>query len=215
MKRKSLVLVMIAGLMMLSCNKKNDDDITIPNQENQETNLINGHEYVDLGLSVKWATCNIGASSPEDYGNYYAWGETNTKNEYNPDNSLTYNVPVSDFSGNSYYDVAKKEWGSTWRIPSSEEISELINKCLWEWTSKNGVTGCEVKGPSGKTIFIPAAGLHVFSSLSSEGVNGYYWSSSPYEDDNKEASYLYFEKSDWYGDGQTRYFGLSIRPVTE
>uniref|UniRef100_UPI0025B2398C PEGA domain-containing protein n=2 Tax=uncultured Muribaculum sp. TaxID=1918613 RepID=UPI0025B2398C len=85
-------------------------------------NTINGHEYVDLGLSVKWAACNVGASSPEDYGNYYAWGETATKAEYTESNSKTYGKTMGDISGNPQYDAARANWGGTWRLPTKAEF---------------------------------------------------------------------------------------------
>ena len=120
---------------------------------------LNGYEYVDLGLSVMWATCNIGADSPEDYGNYYAWGETETKDTYTSSNSVTYGVSMSDFSGSAYSDAATANWGSTWRMPTSSEIDELISDCTWTWTTLNDVNGYEVTGTNGNSIFLPAAGL--------------------------------------------------------
>ena len=96
---------------------------------------INGHEYVDLGLSVKWATCNVGASKPEDYGNDYAWGETSTKSSYTSDSSKTYGKQMNDIKGNSQYDAARANWGGTWRLPTGAELEELKNKCTWRWTN--------------------------------------------------------------------------------
>ncbi|MCD7721741.1 MAG: serine/threonine protein kinase, partial [Prevotellaceae bacterium] len=99
------------------------------------TGTINGHGYVDLGLSVKWATCNVGASSPEGYGNYYAWGETTTKSSYDDDNCKTWEVSMGSIAGNSSYDAARSNWGGTWRLPTANEIDELINKCQRTWTT--------------------------------------------------------------------------------
>ncbi|MGM9860943.1 MAG: hypothetical protein ACI31C_09345, partial [Muribaculaceae bacterium] len=128
---------------------------------NAQSNMLNGHEYVDLGLSVKWATCNVGASGPTGYGDYYAWGEVRTKREYTKENSLTYYNSNYDFniSGNSSYDVARYKWGSPWRLPSASEIYELCNNCTWEWTTMNGVNGYKVKSKKNSNyIFLPAAG---------------------------------------------------------
>ena len=135
---------------------------------------INGHEYVDLGLpsGLKWATCNVGASSPSDYGNYYAWGETSTKSEYTESNSKTRGKNMGDIGGNSAYDAARANWGGSWRLPTKAEFEELLNRCTWTWTSQNGHKGYLVKGPNGRSIFIPAAGGRDGSSLYLAGEYG-------------------------------------------
>lgn len=96
-----------------------------------KNSYINGHEYVDLGLpsGLKWATCNVGANKPEDYGNYYAWGETGTKSSYGASNSKTYGKQMNDIKGNSQYDAARSNWGGSWRLPTEKELEELVNKC--------------------------------------------------------------------------------------
>ncbi|MBO7283756.1 MAG: PEGA domain-containing protein, partial [Bacteroidales bacterium] len=116
-----------------------------------KSSTINGHEYVDLGLpsGLKWATCNVGASSPEEYGDYYAWGEIETKSEYTKDNSKTRGKSMSDISGNTMYDVACAKWGGSWRLPTKKELEELESKCKWEWTTINGKKGYKVTGPHG------------------------------------------------------------------
>ena len=185
--------------------------------EDDYTGLINGYKYVDLGLpsGLKWATCNVGANEPEAYGEYYAWGETSTKTTYTEDNCSTYGKKMSDISGNAQYDVARKQWGSTWRIPTKAEQQELLDNCTWEWTPQNGVNGYKVTGPNGNHIFLPAAGYRFGSSLYNAGSFGYYWSSSPYESFTNDAYYLYF------GSGFHRVYwgfrsnGRSVRPVTE
>ena len=93
------------------------------------TSELNGHEWVDLGLSVRWATCNVGASVPSGYGDYYAWGEIETKMEYTEENSVTYGVELDDISGNPQYDVATANWGEGWRMPTEQELDELTDKC--------------------------------------------------------------------------------------
>ena len=177
---------------------------------------INGHEYVDLGLSVKWATCNVGASSPEDYGNYYAWGETKTKTRYTESNSKTYGKSINDIKGNSQYDAARANWGGTWRLPTKAELAELKENCTWQWTTQNGVKGYKVTSKvNSNYIFLPAAGIRDGSSLYYAGSNGYYWSSMPNDDDGFYAYGLYFHSSYHYMDYDSRNYGRSVRPVVE
>ncbi len=97
----------------------------------QEANcIIDGHECVDMGLSVKWATCNVGASIPEEVGDYFAWGEVLPKEKYSNENSITYGDPtIGNIAGNAQYDAATANWGGSWRIPTEEELRELKNKC--------------------------------------------------------------------------------------
>ena len=103
--------------------------------------IENGYGYVDLGLSVKWATYNVGANSPEEYGNYYAWGETTTKTSYTEENCSTYGKSIGSIAGNSTYDVARALWGGGWRLPTKEEFEELRDRCTWNWTTYKGVNG--------------------------------------------------------------------------
>ena len=176
---------------------------------------INGHEYVDLGLSVKWATCNVGARKPEDYGNYYAWGETSTKSSYTSDNSKTYCKQMNDIKGNSQYDAARSNWGGTWRLPTKAELEELKNKCTWLRTAQNGVKGYKVTGPNGNSIFLPAAGERYGSSLSLAGDHGRYWSSTPHESSSYSAYYLFFGSGSPFVSSGDRNVGRSVRPVAE
>ncbi|MDE5784648.1 MAG: PEGA domain-containing protein [Prevotella sp.] len=178
---------------------------------------INGHEYVDLGLpsGLKWATCNVGASSPSDYGNYYAWGETTPKSEYTTTNCKTWNKTIGDISGNPQYDAACANWGGSWRLPSKAECEELSSKCTWTWTTQGGHNGYKVTGPNGKSIFLPAAGCRLGSSLGSAGDDGSYWSSTPYESTTQGAYDLYFSSSLRNVDWVDRGFGRSVRPVSD
>ena len=182
-----------------------------------KSGTINGYEYVDLGLpsGLKWATCNVGASSPEEYGDYYAWGEVKTKSTYHSDNSKTYRKSMSDISGNRTYDVARKKWGSSWRLPTEAEFQELLDKCKWQWTTQNGKRGYKVTGPNGNSIFLPAAGYRIGSSLYNVGDFGYYWSSTPYESSDDFARYLDVYSSNRYVSWSGRSFGQSVRPVSE
>ena len=176
---------------------------------------INGHEYVDLVLSVKWATCNVGASKPEDYGNDYAWGETSTKSSYTSDSSKTYGKQMNDIGGNSQYDAARANWGGTWRLPTRAECQELVDKCTWKWTAQNGVKGYKVTGPNGKHIFLPAAGCRYWSSLDYAGEYGCYWISTPYDDYDNYAFGLIFYDGDEGVYGYDCYYGLTVRPISE
>ena len=176
-------------------------------------------EYVDLGLSVKWATCNIGASQPHEYGDYFAWGEVSTKSRYTMANSKTGGKDIGDISGNGSYDTARHILGNSWRMPTKEEMEELVNKCTWEWTTQNGVNGYKVIAPSGNTIFFPAAGkydstsLEDIESLEYVGIQGFYWSSTP--NDNLFAQMFVFANDFHNIIWEGRADGLTIRPVLE
>ena len=176
----------------------------------------NGHEYVDLGLSVKWATCNVGANAPEDYGNYYAWGETSTKTEYTDYNSKTSGKSMNDISGNVNYDAARANWGGKWRLPTKTEMQELIDKCTWTWITQNGVKGYKVTGPNGNSIFLPAAGHRSGSALYNAGGYGCYWSSAPFDNNSGSAAYyLNFYSGSRFMNRFYRFDGRSVRPVLE
>ena len=195
--------------------------------EEPETPDYNGHEYVDLGLSVKWATCNVGAETPEEYGNYYAWGETTTKEEYTKENSVTYGIELYDLYCQGYiadirekklasqHDAATANWGGTWRMPTYAEQQELLNNCTWTWTIQNGVNGCKFTGPSGASIFLPAAGCRSGSSLSYAGSDGYYWSSTSHEVYDFSAYRLFFDSDGFHMYYNSYSVGFSVRPVIE
>ncbi len=192
-----------------------------------------GHECVDLGLpsGLLWATCNVGATSPEDYGNYYAWGETTTKSDYSSSNSATYGLSISELQSQGYidgagnlnpqYDAATANWGGAWRMPTKAELNELINNCTWTWTTQNGVNGYNVEGPNGNSIFLPAAGLRRKSSLDFTGSHVNYWSSTPLDCYYDDLAYSLNFASDYQGMinygmiNYYRYYGPSVRPVVE
>ena len=186
------------------------------------TGSISGHDYVDLGLSVKWATCNVGALSPSDYGDYYAWGETSPKSEYTEENSVTFKKKTKEnIAGNSRYDAARANWGGKWRMPTVFEIGELSTKCKFRWITYNDNKGLLVIGPNGKSIFLPAAGWRYGSSRSVVGETGfcYYWTSTSFQFSkysSENATLLHFDDSadcDCYS--QTRSYGYPVRPVSE
>ena len=181
------------------------------------TGTLAGHDWVDLGLpsGLKWATCNVGATNPEGYGNFYAWGETTTKTSYDQSNSITYGQQISDFSGNATYDATRANWGSTWRMPTKAEMEELENNCTWTWTRQSGVNGYRVTGPNGNSIFLPAAGYCIGSSRNYVGEYGYYWSSMPGEIGTLDACNLLFSSGDHNVNWNFRYYGHTVRPVSE
>ena len=191
------------------------------------------YEAVDLGLpsGIKWATFNVGASKPEEYGGYYAWGETEEKENYDWSTYKWCNgseTSMTKYCTNSSYgivdnntvldpedDVAHVKWGGTWRMPTKAEQDELRNNCTWTWTTQNGVNGYKVTSKTnGNSIFLPAAGYRDGTYLYSSGSDGYYWSSSLSGGSSGGAYYLYFYIGgcDWY-DGNFRYRGFSVRPV--
>lgn len=181
---------------------------------------ITSGQEVDLGLSVKWAGWNVGATSPEQYGGYYAWGETEEKSDYDLDTYKYYNSQTSEYinigeniSG-TQYDVATAKWGNGWRIPTKEEMDELISKCIFDKYYYKGVKGCKVTAPNGNAIFFPLPG-NLWGTLHESGF-GSYWSGSLFESDSNEAWGLYFNSDgDRDMDYYNRYCGQSVRPVRD
>ena len=187
------------------------------------------YEAVDLGLSVKWATMNVGANAPEEYGDYFAWGETEPKDYYDWSTYKWCNGSVTTmtkYCTKSYWgtvdnktvlelsdDAARANWGGTWRMPTIDEIKELLDNCHWEWTTRNDVNGFKVTGPNGASVFLPAAGYRGYDYLNGAGNSGCYWSSSLDPDSDHGAYYLYFNSgsADWDYGG--RYYGISVRAV--
>ena len=183
------------------------------NYEEVETGEINGHAYVDLGLSVKWATCNVGANSPEEYGQYFAWGETSPKTVFTEENSLTNKKHMEDFSGDEQYDAAAANWGGGWRMATSDEYTELINDCTWVLVENEGY---KVTGPNGNSIFIPTSGFYNGSSLDNSGT--YSWSSTPcneYDNDVQSKAFCIYADFIFVSNLADRYVGATVRPVVE
>ena len=213
------IVALFAGLLIVLDLTTGSSSRAVEESENA-IGTIAGHKYVDLGLSVKWATCNVGASSPEDYGDYYAWGETSTKSSYDEGNCATYGKSIGDIGGTSR-DVARVKWGSPWRMPTKAEFDELLNtaNCTWEWTTLNGKKGYKVTSrKNGNSIFLPAAGWRDGTSLNDTDTWGGCWSSTPVGGDTLHAySLLYFYSSDHdhYADWDARFDGRTVRPVAE
>lgn len=184
------------------------------------------YEYVDLGLlsGLKWATCNVGATAPEGYGDYFAWGETSSKDVYkwstyfdtkNEGDTFTKYKDGGKTTLDPENDAAHVNWGGNWRMPTSEEIEELINKCTWAPTQKNGVDGYEVKGSNGNSIFLPYSGERFESSLYDDGSFGYYWSSSIDWMASSSGGRLGVYSGGVVLSGHSRCDGLSVRPVVD
>ena len=236
MKVKSILaalLLLVAGVQTAMAQKMivtlNDNSkVTYSISQVKEVAFVEAeeHEWVDLGLpsGTLWATCNIGANSPEEYGDYLAWGETTTKSDYNwstyfdTDNGSSFkkynsNGGLTELQPTD--DAATANWGSDWQMPSLAQIQELCSSnTTTEWTQVNGVNGRKITSKSnGNSIFLPAAGYRYGTSLYSAGSYGYYWSRSLYAGNAYNAYYLYF-LSDYIGwNYGYRRFGQSVRPV--
>ena len=192
------------------------------------------HEYVDLGLpsGTLWATTNVGAKNPWDYGDYFAWGETTTKAKYDlstykyangADGNTKYcNNPKYGYNGftdnktdlERSDDAATANWGSDWCMPTRDQLQELIDKCTWTWTTDHGIDGYKVAGTNGKSIFLPAAGFrHGTGLFVGAGSIGYYWSSSLDTGGPDYGRRLYCRAGCVYPDWGDRRYGQSVRPV--
>lgn len=181
-------------------------------EKKKYTGTLSGHEYVDLGLSTWWATCNVGASTPSEYGNYYAWGETTAKWDF--ENTYTLNLSPNigkDISGTKY-DAATISWGNDWCMPTKSQWDELITKCNWEWTTSNNHKGWKITGPSGQSIFLPAAGWYLgkYGNSISEKYCKYWSSTLSYE--YSFDAYAY-DGQDRDMEGYSTQYGMTVRPV--
>lgn len=210
-------------------------------------NIINGHEYVDLGLSVNWANCNVGSNSPEEIGDYFAWGETYSKSCYN---KMTYRysggkegifeslmdytkylgkenqLNPNDVKLEDNDDVAYFLWGAKWRMPTMNEVEELVNNCKWEFGEFKSTKGCwAISKINGNKIFFPLAGYVYEDRVTDVGASGKYWASELRSDMCFEAYQLYISFSDnlaemnknktsvFLSDDGMREYGRSVRPV--
>lgn len=242
MKKTSLLLLLLLSSIQFSSAQsgktiyvwQKDSCITIHDVDSitftlseKDTREGDSVEYVDLGLSVKWATCNLGATKPEEYGNYYAWGETEPKTDYRwatykfTEDGNDYVTKYTRSSGltvlESDDDAATANLGSPWRMPTHAELQELLDKCTYVEETLNGVKGLRVTGTNGNSIFLPAAGDRYDSDTYDAGTMGYYWSSSLVAVDinNDDNAYylLAYSVSSHASGGQARTRGLTIRPV--
>ena len=192
--------------------------------------LINRHKFVDLGLpsGLLWAETNVGAETAADDGNYYAWGETTPKTEYNErtyfDSDYATYSPDGKTTLEKQHDAAYVNWGSSCRMPTNDEFGELLdsNNCTWEWASRTTADDSSINGykitstKNGNSIFLPASGYRDYGSLSNHGSYGYYWSGTFNSYYSDSAYYLYFRSGGQDQDGSGyRCYGYTVRPVAE
>ena len=174
----------------------------------------NGYEYIDLGLSVKWATCNVGATTPEEYGDYFSWGETAPKKTYTWDNYyypsyLPISLPLQE-------DAARANWGGCWRMPTKAEQDELRNNCTWYFVTQNGVNGCKaISKKNGNSIFFPLAGFFEDNRLVQVGETGHYRSTSRANHPLEVYYLLLYEKEGVRVGASTGRCGFTVRAVCE
>lgn len=241
MRRTYYIMLLMLTVFAASCGK---DESENPVNEGKSGELStntkcpdsNHPHMIDLGLpsGTLWACCNVGASKPEEYGSYYAWGETKTKSvyiwptysywydsdgDYQRDRNEFTNIGI-DIAGTSY-DAATANWGAPWRMPTLAQIQELLDNTTSKWTTQNGVYGRKFTGRNGGFVFLPTAGYRWNDYLDNEGSYGYYWSSSlgerdpvyPWENGLDYAYFLGFYSGDAYWACTDRCSGYSVRPV--
>ena len=213
-KHVKAVLTITAGTLEAENPQQNSDS-------NNSTYI--GHDYVDLGLpsGLLWATCNVGADTPEGYGDYFAWGETTPKSVYNWDNYQYYDGSnLTKYTGSDGLtsllpedDAATANWGEGWRMPTREEWQELYNNTTVTWTQRNGVNGRLYTASNGNSLFLPAAGYRSGTSLYNAGTFGFYWSSSLHTDYPGSAWNLRFNSDGCDVGSYYRISGFTVRPV--
>ena len=246
MKKISSFLLMLFMLTSLTANAQylrgdvdQDGAVDISDVTSLIDYLLNGfwpvlEEYVDLGLpsGTLWATRNVGASAPEDYGDYFAWGETEPNDYYywssykwcnGSETTMTKYCNKSNYGYNGLVDnkveldpeddAAYVNLGPLWRMPTKEQVEELCDYCNWAWTQRNGVQGYVLTGPNGNTLFLPAAGERYKDRLMSEGIVGNYWSSMLYTLFPRDARVLHFISGYPDCSSNNRYFGCPVRAV--
>ena len=218
-----LVAILFATVANVCANNTcSDSTATINDSIASEQNVEQDeHQYIDLGLSsgVKWATCNLGATKPEEYGWYFMWGNTEncTNAVCSKVTSKTYGMEIDDISHNPAFDAATVNWGKNWRMPTKREFSELRSECFWLWTTIDGINGYLVRSKkNGNSIFLPAAGYKNGTSFFYKTQMGYYWTSTPETNSDRLSDLIYISVGTsngigWYG----RYYAMSIRPVSK
>lgn len=220
------------SMSLVACN--NDDS-----EESPEVVDRSPAQAIDLGLpsGTLWASCNVGATKPEEYGDYFAWGETtgfkNGKTNFSWDTYKWCNggdKKITKYCNDSNYgndgfadgkteldlvdDAAYANWGNNWRMPNYNQVYELIDNCNWEWTTLNGVRGCKVTSKkNGNSIFLPAAGGYFRTEFKDASVYGDYWARSLYTNKPSSARGLHIGPEGGFGLQGVRYYGNCIRPV--
>ena len=229
---KAVAALMLTMAVFCAAGCKKD-----PDNGGNNSGIYNGHKYVDLGLpsGTLWATCNVGADSPEEYGDYFAWGETRPKDSYTwesyiyaegtsySDLRLTKYCTSSSFGNNGFTDdlitlqpeddAATANWGSGWCMPTADQWRELRDNTFTSWTTRNGVEGRLFTAANGNSLFLPAARCRYGGSLYGAGSSGYYWSSSLNSVNPGSAWYFYFSSDNYNVDYYSRSSGQSVRAV--
>lgn len=234
--RKILILaaVLLGMLAAASCEKEepyefvfpDDTDTVVPDPPEPPAQV---EPYVDLGLSVKWGSWNLGATKPAEFGTYFAWGEVEPKEIYADSTYRFFNGTegsINKYSTSRRYgmadyktildpadDAAHAMLDSSWRMPTQEEMQELMERCTWSWTEQDSVAGYVVTGPNGNSIFLPAAGYRDGDQLKEDGMAGLYYTSSLFAEYPSYAYYLNFTRTSRTTEGILRNKGLAIRPV--
>lgn len=228
MKSNKLAILLMAFAitaitpMFTSCSSGDDNEEDIYSPDGNETNdnkkisgLVNGHEAVDLGLSVKWATCNIGTTKPEYFGNYYGWGDPTGKKTSANTNYYPNSNPPTDIK-NTKYDIAYNNWGKKWRMPTDKEMRELISECYYTHKVVNGVSGLQFKGKTGGIIFLPFCGYRDYSSKINQSDWGSYWTSTLKDEINSKCLKITSDGDSYATVSESlRCNGLSVRAVTD
>ena len=229
LKYNYLAIALITSMMSFAFTACSDDD---DDKEEETTSAFDTHA-VDLGLpsGLLWSDVNLGANLPEEYGGYYAWGETTEKEsyswetyQYGDGKAFSKYVPTgSEFGKNGFADdktilareddPASVNLGGKWRTPTIDEWLELENYGKWTWTTINETNGFRVEGPNGNSIFLPAAGFYRYAILSYANSYGNYWSSSLIPSDADSVNEYYLSPGSRSVNSRFRYYGRSIRPV--
>jgi len=219
--KKYIITAVVAALQIVAVAQtvnvhfKNGQAIQYPSSnvdyvdfsEKASAPIVSAGAVVDLGLSVFWCSCNVGAEAPEEEGNRYSWGETKTKNSYSKDNYSYYDsntwkyIEIGNQISGTEYDAATANLGSDWKIPTKNQMQELINKCTWEWTQINSVNGYKITGPNGNSIFIASGPNSVLGKR--------YWTG-----DDAQILYVTPDRAYIASQKEYRYEGCYIRPVT-
>lgn len=228
--KQILKFVAVAGLFLSATGCVNNEQKK--NEENQAPAKV---EAVDLGLTsgTKWASCNVGAESPENYGDYFAWGETTSKEVYSDTTYTYYIVPDSvaadssakkvwknigvDIAGTEY-DAATAVMGDEWKMPTEAQCKELVDECEWSWTESNGVNGYKVVGKNGNSIFLPASGVRGAADVVKNDMIGGFWSSTLCEAAETSGDFamaVYFFSESRAVEKGGRWMGRSVRAVAK
>lgn len=215
MKKYYIPSMLFVAVLLTACvNNDYDEGNVCPVEQDLFFKTSSGAEPVDLGLSVLWAPWNVGAKAPEQYGNYYAWGDINPHRYYDQEGYTAEfykgpeTIPSAGVSGSDAYDVAVVKWkDGNWRMPTQKEALELVNRCFWTEDQLNGVNGWTVKGPNGNTIFLPKGGRCIDRRFEQVGEVGHYWQGTVPSNNDMIDSRV-FDVNDYL-------WGLNVRAVMD